>query len=118
MERRGAALIVRPSGELDMRSAESFGRRVGEAVAEAVAVGGCRRVVLNLRRLTFLDSSGLGAILGLYRHVAEEGGTLAIAQPPPTVRAIIELSGIGGLVPLFPSEEHALGGKEVAGAGG
>lgn len=55
-----------------------------------------------------LDGSGLGAQLAQYRSLALRGGALVMVAPPPHVQAVLELRGLGTLVPVVASEARAL----------
>jgi anti-sigma F factor antagonist len=101
----GGRLVVRVAGELDLEAAAAFRRQVDEWVERT----GARHVVLNLRRVTFIDSTGLGAILGRLRRARAAGGSLAVVRPAAPVRALFDAAGLGGVLPVFPTEERALG---------
>ncbi len=55
-------VILRLNGELDLDSADEFRRRAEDALERH----GSRRLIVNMRKVSFIDSSGLGAILGRY----------------------------------------------------
>lgn len=113
-EVRGSQLIVRAAGELDLYSADEFRRRVDAWLAETKA----HRLILNLRRVTFIDSTGLGAILGRLRRLRQEGKTMALVQPAAPTRVMLELAGLRGVMEVFPSEQKALEGHAAAAAQG
>lgn len=98
------SLIFRIQGELDLQTAESFRR----AVDDAIDRNRCYQVVFNMRKVSFIDSSGLGAILGRYRRVSQRHGRIAIVSPPPHVLTVLELSGIRKIIPVYGSEQKAL----------
>lgn len=97
-------LIVKLTGELDLVVAEEF-RRTVDSELERRQI---RNLVINLAGVSFIDSSGLGAILGRYKRIAQGGGRISIAAPRPPVRKILELSGFPRLMPFFESEKLAL----------
>jgi len=97
-------LIVRVEGELDMHAADEFRRRVDEALA----CGGVRHVLLNMKGVSFIDSSGLGVILGRYKKVSALGGRLLAASVRPQVARVFEVSGLLRLIKTFGSEAEAL----------
>jgi stage II sporulation protein AB (anti-sigma F factor) len=110
-EVRGAHLIVRAAGELDLHTADEFRRRLDAWLTETRA----RCLIVNLRRVTFIDSTGLGAILGRWRRLRAERGTMALVQPAAPARTMLDLAGLGRVLAIFPSEQRAL---EVLGADG
>lgn len=102
----GNQLILRVDGELDLQTAEEFRR----AAEEAMDRYRCYRLILNLKRVSFIDSSGLGAILGRYRRIAQRQGRMTIVVPPPHVQMVLEMAGIRKIIPFYSSEQKALAG--------
>lgn len=100
----GDSLVVRLSGELDLVAAGHF----KQLVDDLLDWGKIRRVYVNLERVTFVDSSFLGALLGRYRRVTQAGGTMGLICPPGSVRPTLELSGIFQLMAEYRSEPEAL----------
>lgn len=112
----GDALVVSVSGELDLGTAREF-RALVDADLERY---GCRDLVLDFGEVGFIDSSGLGAILGRYKNVSERGGQMAVCGVKPHVRRLLELSGVNRIIRIPPTVREALflfTGKEVAAGG-
>ncbi|MEA2193336.1 MAG: anti-sigma factor antagonist [Solirubrobacteraceae bacterium] len=82
---------VAPAGELDLAT-------VGELEAELRQLrdSGFERVVLDLRKLIFMDSTGVKLILAEDRCARENGHDFSLINGPPPVRRILELTGIAG----------------------
>jgi len=97
-------LIVRVEGELDMHVANQF----RECVDNALTVSGVQHVLLNFKDVTFIDSSGLGVILGRYKRIHASGGNVLIAHIQSQVLQIFELSGLLQIMKLYSSEAEAL----------
>lgn len=53
------------------------------------------RLVLDFRAVTFMDSSGIGLVMGRFRAMEEIGGEVIIANPPGFIKRVMRLSGIG-----------------------
>jgi stage II sporulation protein AA (anti-sigma F factor antagonist) len=102
-------LIVRLRGELDHHTADIVRFKMEDAFLR----GRCRHVVLNLQDLSFMDSSGLGVVLGRYKLVKSQGGQLAVCAAQPAVKRLFELSGLFKILPFHDSERSALAGLEV-----
>ena len=97
-------LIVRVEGELDMHVAEEFRLTVDEALDSS----GVKSILLSLKGVTFIDSSGLGVILGRYKKVTQLGGKLLAAHAHPQIERIFKLSGLLTLIQMYRSEHQAL----------
>lgn len=99
-----SCLVARMSGELDLSSVTAFRERVdGELRAT-----GAPNLVLNLRNLDFVDSTGLGAILGRMRQITSGGGKMVLASVPPRVMSMLEMAGLASLIPIARTEEDAV----------
>ena len=109
-ERRGETLVVRAGGSLDVQSAEEFRTAVDAWLAD----GPCRRLVLNLSRITFLDSTGLGAVLGRLRRARSHGCEMAVVPPSGLGRTLLDAAALARAVPVFRSERAALGEEAQA----
>jgi stage II sporulation protein AA (anti-sigma F factor antagonist) len=101
---RQGVLIVRLEGELDMHVADEFRRKVDNAIDSS----GSRNLLLNLKGVGFIDSSGLGVILGRYKKIAALGGKVLITGARPTVARLLEYSGVRKIVKIWPTELAAL----------
>ncbi len=95
-------VVVVPRGRLTMVSA----RRLKEIVGEAVS-GGSNRIVVDMGETTFLDSSGLGAIIAGLKAARQAGGDLRIARPTPAVQSVLELTNLDRVLRARPSVEEA-----------
>jgi anti-sigma B factor antagonist len=87
--RAGGTAWVRPVGELDLDTAP----QLEEALAGARAKGD-RRLVLDMRRLTFMDSTGLRLVIRWDTAAREEGFEFAIVPGPEVVQRVITLTGM------------------------
>ncbi|GIM48286.1 anti-sigma F factor antagonist [Collibacillus ludicampi] len=100
----GSTLVVRLQGELDHHTAEIVRERVeGELNKDLTP-----HLIMNLEGLSFMDSSGLGVILGRYKRVSQMGGRMALCSVNDTLLRLFELSGIQKILRIYDSETHAL----------
>ncbi|MBI4261093.1 MAG: STAS domain-containing protein [Actinobacteria bacterium] len=87
IERTGEGASFRLLGELDMATVEEF----TEALRDDLGMGG--EVTLHLSELSFVDSSGLRAVIQCAMEL-EGRGRLVLAEPTPQVRRLFDLAGI------------------------
>lgn len=90
VEEKEGVLVAWLSGELDHHAADAVRNELDAAFARKKA----RKVVLDLSRLTFMDSSGIGVVLGRYKKIKEAGGRLAVRAPSDKTDRILRLAGI------------------------
>ncbi|HHW06555.1 MAG TPA: anti-sigma F factor antagonist [Clostridia bacterium] len=98
------SLVVKVKGELDLLTAETFRNLVERAINREKT----QNLILDMEQVDFIDSSGLGVILGRYRRIREQGGNMAIVGVKPHVKRILELAGIMGIVKVYQQTEQAL----------
>ena len=106
-------LVAELFGELDHHAAG----KVREDTDSAMETYGCRDLVFDFTRVTFMDSSGIGVILGRYRKLSAAGGRVAITGCSLTVRKILNMAGVFSLVDYFDTRDEAvnyLNRKEVS----
>lgn len=102
----GKTLVVRMKGELDHHAADSLRGKIDERIHNGQVVN----VLFNFQAVNFMDSSGLGMLLGRYKQVKEKGGRVFACSLPPAVGRLFEISGLAGRIPVFDSEQEALKG--------
>ncbi len=101
---RHSILLVRLKGELDHHQAEQMREKVDGEAARRQA----RSLLFNLGGITFMDSSGVGALLGRYRKITAKGGRMAVCEVPAAISRITEISGLARMIPFFEREAEAL----------
>jgi stage II sporulation protein AA (anti-sigma F factor antagonist) len=82
-------VIVNVAGELDPLTAETLDDQV-----DGLVLAGYPSVVLDLREVTFLDSSGLRALIRAHGEMARHGRSLQLRSPSQSVRRVLELTGL------------------------
>lgn len=97
-------LVVRLEGEFDVCGANEFRTLVDESLETT----GTKYILLNMQGITFIDSSGLGVILGRYKQIAQLGGKILVVHLEPQVQRIFELAGLMKIFEIHESEDQAL----------
>lgn len=90
IKKRDWLLMVRLFGEIDHHSAVSMREELDRIILKERP----RRLVLDLSCIEFMDSAGLGLLMGRYRLMREIGGVLAITRPNERVLKILHLAGM------------------------
>jgi len=80
-------VVVEALGELDLQSAAVLEREVTRLRAE-----GHDHIVVDLRRVEFIDSTGLRTLIGLHRSAQREGRSISLVPGPRPVQRIFELT--------------------------
>jgi anti-sigma B factor antagonist len=101
--------VVAPCGEVDALTAPQLGRRL-----LGLAEEGKVRVVVDLSKVTFLDSTCIGVLVNALRQLRMRKGALVLVCPTERVLRPFQITGLVGHLRIFGSREQALGG--LAGA--
>jgi len=105
-ERRDAAAVVTVSGELDLDSAEQLSEVLLSPEAQAATV------ILDLRKVTFIDSSGLSVVVAEHQRASAADSRFAVAVGgAPAVQRLFDLSGLTGAITLIPDPDAVLRGE-------
>jgi anti-anti-sigma factor len=91
----GSSTRIAPTGELDIATTPAL----EQAIAEATATPGAA-LVLDLRELTFMDSTGLRTLAQCNARAEPDGFTLVIWRGSRQIERVLEISGLGALLPL------------------
>ncbi|MBS4215790.1 MULTISPECIES: anti-sigma F factor antagonist [Neobacillus] len=104
LETKHDVLLIRLSGELDHHTADEL----REKASSEIENNGIRHIVLNLAQLTFMDSSGLGVILGRYKQIKQVHGEMVVCAISPAIQRLFDMSGMFKIIKMEPTEEFAL----------
>lgn len=98
----GAALVTL-EGRFEFGTRHEYKRVIGQIVQE-----GHRQLVLDLERVTFLDSSALGLLLLTDQNFKLNKGTFSLVRPTGYVRQVLELANLPRVIPIFESIDEAI----------
>jgi anti-anti-sigma factor len=102
-ERADAIAIIRLSGRLDFLTSATARERFNESIA-----AGRTRLVVDLHDLSFIDSSGLGALIGGLKAARQAHGDLRLARPGEQARTVLKLTSLDRVFQAFGTVEDAL----------
>ena len=103
--RGGGGTICRAVGELDAFT-------VGQFRDTLARLSTSRRLVIDLSGVPFVDSAGLGALVGGIRRVRDHGGDVVLACNRPTLVRLLSMTGVDRIVTVAASAEEAVGALE------
>ena len=97
-----AYAVIRPEGRITATNAAVLRYAVDDLVQQGHA-----RIVLDLDAVEFIDSSGLGALVGAHKAVQQSGGDLRLVAAPNQVRMVLRLTNLDQVLPNHASAEEA-----------
>jgi anti-sigma B factor antagonist len=101
----GGVVVCSVVGELDVASAPTLRQELVRAVSEA---DGPPRIVVDLAGVDFLDSTGLGVLLGGLKRVRARDGALALARAEAQVRKVFEVTRVIEILPIYDELDAAI----------
>lgn len=100
---RGTTLTISITGELDHHSADYMRQKIdGELIKSSN-----KNVIMDFTNVSFMDSSGIGVIMGRYKMIQKLGGKFVIAGLNPQIKRILEMAGLFRFIPAFDDIESA-----------
>jgi anti-sigma B factor antagonist len=101
----GAYTLLAPDGKLNLVSAPPIKARIDDLVKNGKA-----RIVLDLEAVDFIDSSGLGALIGGLKSARQAGGDLRVAQAGEQIKAVLKLTNLDRILAPYATVEEATNG--------
>ena len=95
--------VLQPTGSLDATKSQEFRRNITEIVETESSA---KIVLVDFRDVTFMDSSGLGALVLAFKALRAADIKLVICSINEQVRILFELTGIDQVFEIFPSQEE------------
>jgi stage II sporulation protein AA (anti-sigma F factor antagonist) len=105
----GEILVVKMKGELDHHTA----RIVKDELDKQSRDGTVKHMIFNLRELVFMDSSGIGMLLGRYKVLTQRGGRMGICEMSPAIARLLEMSGLFKILVVGDNERQVISRLEV-----
>ena len=96
LERLGTTLVAKLNGELD----HSCAAESRERLDKEISTGGMKNLVMDFDMVDFMDSSGIGLIMGRSKLMKQCGGSLEVRNPQPYIRRVLKLAGIERIVKI------------------
>ena len=93
-------LLLKITEELDHHTAEKIRRKADYEIERYIP----RKVVLDFNQVSFMDSAGIGLILGRYKNISILGGKLEVVNVSKQVIKILDMSGVSKLIEINKEE--------------
>lgn len=98
----GTELTVFLSGEIDHCTAQ----QIREEIEALWASGDARHLILDFSHVSFMDSSGVGMIIGRYKTVSSMGGTVSAAGLHPTIDRLFHMAGLHRILHIVENTDR------------
>lgn len=104
IDRDGTTATLRVTGELELVQGDRL-----EAATQRM-IGEVEHFVVDLSGVTFMDSSGLGALIAINQAVGEAGASVVLRQPTEAVTRILEMTATASAFTIQPTDEVPVSG--------
>ncbi|MEY8428562.1 anti-sigma factor antagonist [Lachnospiraceae bacterium 46-15] len=104
VEVSGTTLVIKVPRELDHHSAEYLRGEADRILGEK----SIRSIVFDFERTSFMDSSGIGLIMGRYKNIRFTGGKVTAVRANEQIRRILTLSGMHKVIEIYEGEPEIL----------
>lgn len=102
VSRVGDALVIAPEGEVDIATVSVIREALDDHGLDATSL------VLDCRRVEFMDTSGLQLLVQLRRRCEESGRRFAVVRGPRAVQRLLDIAGLSPILRLVDSPEEAV----------
>ena len=100
---RGESLTVRIAGDIDHHTASDVRSQTDNAIFQ----GGIKRVIFDFNKVSFMDSSGIGLLMGRYKLMQAIGGNVCVFGAGENISRILDMSGMDKIINFYNNEEEA-----------
>lgn len=104
----GGHPVVFVYGEVDVMTAPKLHETLEEVIGESPS-----SLLVDLANVSFIDSTGLGALVVAHRHLEERGGRLRLVSVPPAVAQVLEVTGLTGRFEVVSGVDLAQNGQSA-----
>jgi stage II sporulation protein AA (anti-sigma F factor antagonist) len=104
MEKINNNLVVALNGELDHHTA----KEVREEIDKAINRENVKNIVFDFKKVKFMDSSGIGVVIGRFKKIREYGGQAGVINLNNRVHKIFKMSGLFNIIKYYETKEEAL----------
>ena len=101
---KGTTLIASIIGELDHHSADYVKQKIDNELIKSST----KNLIFDFSNLTFIDSSGIGVIMGRYKYITKLNGKALIVNICNQTSRMLEISGIFNIIPVYDNIETAI----------
>ena len=102
--KKGKVLVAQMQGEIDHHTAAELRTKVDAYITGS----NVNCFVMDFSKITFMDSAGIGMVMGRYQNMKRLGGRLCIVGMEGNVKRILEMAGLMGVVPAYKNMEAFL----------
>jgi stage II sporulation protein AA (anti-sigma F factor antagonist) len=101
---KNSKLIIRIDGDIDHHTCEEIRHKIDNEIARENP----KSIIFDMKNVNFMDSSGIGVIIGRYKLIMTNGGAAAMINVKPQIQRVYDICGLKKIIPVYDSEKSAV----------
>ncbi len=97
-------LIIRIDGDIDHHTCEEIRNKIDQEISRR----NHKNIIFDMKNVNFMDSSGIGVIIGRYKLIMNSGGITAMINVKPQIKRVYEICGLKKIIPIYENEKQAI----------
>lgn len=97
-------LIIRIDGDIDHHTCEEIRTKIDNEIMRRNP----KSIIFDMKNVNFMDSSGIGVIIGRYKQIMTSGGMAAMINVKPQIMRVYDICGLKKIIPIYETEKHAV----------
>ncbi len=102
--KKGTTLIIKIMEDMDHHSAQYIRQKIDNEIIKATV----KNIIFDFSNVNFMDSSGIGVVIGRYKNIQKLNGRAAIVNANPKIMQIFEMSGVLKIIPAYSNMDKAV----------
>ncbi len=102
--KKGTTLVIRIMEDMDHHSALYLRQKIDSEIIKSTV----KNIIFDFSKVNFMDSSGIGVVVGRYKNIQKLNGRAAIVNANPKIMQIFEMSGVLKIIPAYTDLEDAI----------
>ncbi len=102
--KKGTTLVIRIMEDMDHHSAQYLRQKIDSEIIKATV----KNIIFDFSKVNFMDSSGIGIVVGRYKNIQKLNGKAAIVNANQKIMQIFEMSGVLKIIPAYSDLDDAI----------
>jgi stage II sporulation protein AA (anti-sigma F factor antagonist) len=97
-------LFIRIDGDIDHHTCEEIRNRIDNEIMNSNP----KHIIFDMKNVNFMDSSGIGVIIGRYKLIVNRGGIAAMINVKPQIKRVYDICGLKKIIPIYDNETQVI----------
>lgn len=102
--KKGTTLIIKIMEDMDHHSAQYLRQKIDSEITKSTV----KNIIFDFSNVNFMDSSGIGVVVGRYKNIQKLNGKAAIVNANSKIMQIFEMSGVLKIIPAYSNVDKAI----------